>query len=164
MPTAPRNPAAPITTLRLLFANFCGAIVLISVIVVVLGESGRDDPPVAWSVAIVVAVGVVAVAASRRLARRLDGSTDESLVTSYRTRFFVRMACSEAAALAGFAVNLTLGPWWVYFVGLPFTVVGFALAAPTAGNIERDQAALRAEGCHRPLGRLLGVRDAGLVS
>jgi F0F1-type ATP synthase membrane subunit c/vacuolar-type H+-ATPase subunit K len=140
--------------LRQLFISFVMAIGLISVVVVVLGDLAEGDPDVTLSCALVVGVGLVSLLLGSVVKSRLDGSSDEALASSYRTRFFLRLAFAEAAALGAFVVGISLGPWWVFFVGLPFTAAGFARLAPTAGHLEADQRRLAGEGCHRPL---LGV-------
>ena len=50
-------------------------------------------------------------------------------------------------ALVGLLGALKFGPWWLYFVALAFTAIGFARAAPTDAAIARDQARLDAAGC-----------------
>ena len=42
---------------------------------------------------------------------------------------------------------MVLGPWWVYFFGLPFAAVGLALAAPTRATVRREQDLLSLAGC-----------------
>lgn len=158
-----RNSAAgetPLAQLRKVFVSFCGAIVLISVIVIILGDLVEEDEPVRLSVVIVVGVGLASLIAPRLFGPRLDCSADASLVTSYRTRFFLRLAISEVAALAAFGVAIRLGPWWVYFVGVVFTIVGFSRLAPTQRNLEGDQNDLRANGCHRSLMQALNSASA----
>lgn len=146
-----------VSTLRLLLIAFTGGIVALSVVTVIVARDVAADGPAAVAVAVVVAAGLASLALRRVVANRLDGTSDAALMDSYRTRFLMRLALGEAPALIGFAVALALGPWWVFFAALPFTALSFALAAPTVGNVARDQAALRAEGCHRPLGQLLGL-------
>lgn len=157
LPVSAAPPAPVLPVLRMLLVAFAGAVVAVTIVVPIIGRDGDADGPAGVAVGIIVAAGLASIAGRRFVASRLDGTSDESLVTSYRTRFFLRLAMGEMPALVGFAVALAIGPWWTYFVALPFTALGFALAAPTPASIERDQAALRAEGCHRPLGRLLGM-------
>jgi hypothetical protein len=158
-----RNAAAGETELGLLrnvFVSFCVAIVLISVVVIILGDLVEEDEPVGLSVVIVAGVGLASLIAGRRFRQRLDCSADAALVTSYRTRFFLRLAISEVVALVAFVVAISLGPWWVYFIGVPFTIVGFARLAPTQRNLEGDQNDLRANGCHRSLIQALNSASA----
>jgi F0F1-type ATP synthase membrane subunit c/vacuolar-type H+-ATPase subunit K len=144
-----------LAVLRRLFVSFCLALALVAVVVIVLRDGGDEDAPVGLSVATVVAVGIASLISGRSIGRRLDGSSDAALVASYRSRFFLRLAFAESAALAAFVIAISIGPWWAYFVGLAFTVVGFARLAPTGRNLERDDNDLRAHGCHRSIGRLL---------
>lgn len=153
-----------LAVLRNLFVSFCVAIVLISVTVIILGDLVEEDEPVGLSVVIVAGVGLASLIAGRSFRRHLDGSADAALVTSYRNRFFLRLAVSEAAALAAFVVAISLGPWWVYFIGVLFTIVGFAHLAPTQRNLERDQNDLRAKGCHRSLMQALNSASAATPS
>jgi hypothetical protein len=47
------------------------------------------------------------------------------------------------------------GSLWIYLVGLPFALVGFAIIGPTRTNIERRQQALRALSSPLSLGQAL---------
>jgi hypothetical protein len=148
--------------LRGVFLSVCAAIVLVGVVVVVLdatGGIGGDLPggPVALAVAV---AGALLLAASARR-RPLDGSSDEALASSYRTRFFLRMAFAESAALLGFVGFVLTGNPAVYVVGAASTVVGFALLAPTAGNLARDQEELRRAGNPRSLVQALRAAPPG---
>jgi hypothetical protein len=137
--------------MRSLFLTFCAGIVLIGVVVVILGDltDGHERPGV--SIPIVVVVGVLLLVAQRLLPTKLDCTSDLTLVGTYRTRFFLRIALSESAALVAFALDIALGPWWVYFVGLAFALAGFAMMAPTRAHLASDQDSLSLGGCQRSL-------------
>jgi F0F1-type ATP synthase membrane subunit c/vacuolar-type H+-ATPase subunit K len=146
---------APIVALRHVFLSFTLALGLVSVVVVLLGDMVDGDEPVELSIGVVTVVGLASLIAGRRIRRSLDCTSDASLVTSYRSRFFLRLALAEAVTMLAFVLGIAVGPWWVYFVGLAFTAIGFARLAPTRRNLERDDAELAAHGCHRSIARLL---------
>jgi F0F1-type ATP synthase membrane subunit c/vacuolar-type H+-ATPase subunit K len=101
-----------LAVLRRLFVSFCLALALVAVVVIVLRDGGDEDAPVGLSVATVVAVGIASLISGRSIGRRLDGSSDAALVASYRSRFFLRLAFAESAALAAFVIAISIGPWW----------------------------------------------------
>ncbi len=144
----------PLAGLRSIFVAFSVALLLVGVVVVILwgasdlGEDGLS--PTAVGVA-VGAIGVATLAAPKVADRPLDCADDQSLVRSYTTRFFLRVAFGESAALVGFVGFILCGNPLVYFVGLALTAVGFWQAAPTARNLAEDQERLRAAGCGRSL-------------
>lgn len=137
--------------LRSLFMTFCGALVLIASVVVLLGDLTDGQARPAVSIPVVIAFGAAALIAQRVTPSELDCTTDATLAATYRTRFFLRIAFSESAALVGFAIEISLGPWWVYFVGLGFALVGFWMLAPTRANLAHDQDRLSLGGCRRSL-------------
>lgn len=147
--------ASALATLRQLFVSFCLALVLITALVIILGDTTNADARTEISVGVATLAGVASLILGRRIDRTLDCTSDASLVTSYRTRFFLRLAIAEAVTLLAFALGIAVGPSWAYFVGLAFTTIGFAQIAPTRRNLERDETELRARGCHRSISRLL---------
>lgn len=147
---------APLAQLRTMLVVFTIGLLGCGVVTLVIAPADDGEglaAPVAAGV--VVAVGVVGWLLTPLLGPRLDCSTAETLVTTYRTRFFLRMAIAEAAALTGFAVALVAYQPWPYFLGLAFTLVGFLRAAPTERNLARDQDALAVAGCAHPLAATL---------
>lgn len=144
--------------LRLLFTSFVTTLVLIGLVVLFIGGSvatgsGGPSPPLV--AAGVVAFGLVSVVAPRLIERPLDCSSEVALLTGYRTRFFLRIAFAEAAALVGFVGVFLSGEAWMYPLGALFTAVGFIRVAPTSRNLERDQEALNLAGCGLSLTTLL---------
>lgn len=133
---------APVVQLRQLFISFAIGLALVTVVVVVLGDQVDGTEPLALSAGIVTVSGILSLLAPSIVRSRLDGSSTDSLVASYRTRFFLRIAFAESAALAAFAIALALGPWWVYFIGLACSIVGFVRLAPTRAHIEAEERAL----------------------
>ena len=141
----------PLLELRLVLLTFVAAIFSIGVVAFFLGNMSEGAESTGLSVAIVVAVGCTSLLAQRVVPRPLDCTSLESLASSYRTRFFLRLAISEAAALAGFCLDVALGPWWVYFVGAGFALIGFSQLAPTVRHLIQDQDSLSLNGCPRSL-------------
>jgi F0F1-type ATP synthase membrane subunit c/vacuolar-type H+-ATPase subunit K len=78
--------------------------------------------------------------------RPLSGTTPQALLGSYNTRFWVGMAFAESAALIGFIVVFVTKRMWPYLAGLAVSLAGFAMIAPTARSIGRDEGRLRAAG------------------
>jgi hypothetical protein len=160
MRRAGRSGRDPLLDLRFVFLTFVAAIFSIGVVAFFLGNmSGRPDRT-GLSVAIVVAVGCTSLLAQRVVPRPLDCTSLESLASSYRTRFFLRIAISDAAALVAFCVDIALGPWWVYFVGAGFALIGFSQLAPTAGHLTLDQDSLSLKGCTLSLVDALRMQPA----
>jgi hypothetical protein len=123
-------------------------VVLIGVVVLILGDLNPDQPDrPALAVSIVVGVGVICLALQRIVPGPLDCSTPATLAATYRTRFFLRIAFAEACSLVAFALYISIGPGWVYAVGLAFTLFGFTVAAPTGARLRADQDALSLSGC-----------------
>jgi hypothetical protein len=83
--------------------------------------------------------------------RPLVCTDDVALAGSYRTRFFVRVAFAETAALFGFVGFFIASVWWVYPAGAAITLIGFARAAPTRAKLRRDQERLNEQSCFRSL-------------
>ena len=139
--------------LRALFTAFALALVLIGFVVAFLAAgSSQRNAMSAPAVAVAVAVfGVASLFVPRILERPLDCSTPAALVTSYRTRFFLRLAFADSAALVGFVGFLLTDEWWLYPLGGCFSLLGFMGLAPTRRNLERDQEALNLSGCGHAL-------------
>jgi hypothetical protein len=149
--------ASALQLLRQVFVSFVMALVLIGVVTAVIasGPSESDGPSASVVAAAVAALGVISLIVPRLFERPLDCTTDAALVTGYRTRFFLRIAIAEAAALLGFVGALVAGEAWIYALGAAFTAVGFARLAPSRRNLDREQEALNLQGCGRSLLSLL---------
>ena len=147
----------PLVLLRKVFIVFCVSIAGVTVVVLVLGDVSEGREPVAVSVGVVGGYGIVSLFAPRLINRPLDCSSGPALVVSYRTRFFLGAAVANAAAMVGLVISTSLGPWWVYFVGAGFTVIGLARIAPSRGHLEADELELRSAGCSLSLIRSLRV-------
>lgn len=136
--------------LRRIFASFSQAIVLIGVVVIVLyltdslGEASIDLVPAAAGL---VLVSALLLTLARVIPQPLDCSDPSTLAGYYRTRFFIRIACSEAPALLGFVAFILTNQPLLYVLGAAATMIGFMHAAPTTRNIDLDQEELSSRGC-----------------
>ena len=139
-----------IAALRRIWAAFCVSMVLIGVIVLILQSEGglKRTGVSAQLVGVgVTLIGVLSLVGGRVWVRQLDGSDLESVIQSYRSRFFAQVAWAEAPALLAFGGFLLLGGEpWVYLIGLTASLAGFAPAAPTPASLRRDQEQLDASG------------------
>ena len=138
--------------LRQVFLSFCLAIVLFGV---VLAFQYADAQPMS-DPSTGIAAGLLVVAASGILIeplveRPLPCTDDRGLAGSYRARFFLRMAFAESAALFGFVGFFLTYAWWPYPIGAMMAALGFARAAPSRRNLERDQDDLVDRQCARSL-------------
>ena len=151
-----RSGTNSLATTRVFFTSFSTMLVGITVLLfVVAGSVEVEEPRSTLSTSVVVVYGVVSLIAGRRVKRRLDCTSSSALATSYVQRFFLRLAFAESSALIGFTIAIGLGPTSVYFIGLAFAVLGFALLAPTRRNLAADQRNLTGDGCQRSLTRAL---------
>ena len=141
--------------LRQLWLTFLSAIILFGVVVVFVVPGATERPAAPWAVAIVIG-GLVSLAATWAIGRRrLQCQGESELATSYRTRFFLRMAVSESVALFAFVACFLAGHWWLYWIGAAFTLVGFWWNAPTRAHLLADQEELALAGCGQSLMRAL---------
>jgi hypothetical protein len=142
--------------------SFTVAILALGVVGLLTG--GASTQPVGVWIAFLAVVSVVCLLASEVFGRRpLDCSDLAALAASYRSRFFLRTAFSEAIALFAFVATLIVGQWWIYWLFVPFTLFGFGQNAPTTGRVRAEQERLRLQGAsyrssepyaaHPPCGR-----------
>lgn len=149
--------------LRKLYLSFVSAAVLLGVVVYVLDRSsglGGNGVPAGAALAVVLAADIAAVLGAR-FGKPLSCEADEALANSYTTRLFLRIAFVETAALVGFVAFVVTGAPALYVLGLAGSLVGFALAAPSAGRLAAEQEALHRAGCNRSLVAALRAREAG---
>jgi hypothetical protein len=150
--------------LRQVFTSLAIALVLIGFIAVTVGADIDDEssgPSLTVVAAVVGAYGLFSLVVPRLLDRPLDCSSEGALVTGYRTRFFLRIAFADAAALGGFVGTFIAHEAWVYPLGAFFAAIGFVRLAPSNRNLELEQLALNQRGCGLSLrGLLLAARPA----
>ena len=146
--------------LRRLTIIFAVAIAMIGKVVWTLGELAETPGSTFRSVAVVVAVGCNSLAIQQFFRPGLDGTSMQTLVVSYRTRYFLRLAFSETVALIAFVVYIAWGPQWVYPIGAAFTFLGFWRLAPTKRHLQQDQDRLSLSGCQLSLTEALRSEPA----
>jgi F0F1-type ATP synthase membrane subunit c/vacuolar-type H+-ATPase subunit K len=143
--------------LRQAFVAFSTQIVLFGVVMLAVPTKG--DAVVPW-LPILVGLMIVSFGAGRIAEKPLDCDTDATLASSYRSRFFVRIALAEGIALFAFVASFQGAPMWIYYVGGAVTLVRlWTHAAPTRAALARDQQALNAAGCPRSL--VAALRGSG---
>jgi hypothetical protein len=136
-----------LVVLRGAFLSFAFALVMFGVVLVLIGNLGEAliDPTAAAGG--VLAYGLVTYVVAGRIKARLPCGSIGELVGAYRTRFFLRIAFADAAALIGFVLTFQSGSLLPYAAGLIPAALGFIRVAPTRGNLQREQDAMRADGC-----------------
>jgi len=142
--------------LRQVFLTFTLALAMFGVVLAVLYPSSKPprDPATALVIGLLV-LGVVGLVLGMRIEKPLDCTDDLRLATTYRQRFFLRIAFAEAAALYGFVGYFLISAWWPYPVGVATAAIGFTRAAPTSRHLARDQELLNERQCHRVLVRAI---------
>ena len=143
--------ANALVLLRQVFMSFCLAIVMFGVVLAFLWPSQSKEAASPGLAIGLLVLGAIAGIAGRQIEKPLLCADDGSLVVSYRTRFFLRIAFAESAALFGFVGFFIASVWWVYPAGAAIAFVGFARAAPTRTRLRRDQERLNEQGCFRSL-------------
>ena len=127
---------APVMDLPQLRA-LAGAIALTLIVLVILAAvlgSGDESPLVGTVlIAAIGAVSIGAIAWTRQLPVRPGDAA------AYGKAAAVKLAVAEAPGLIGFALAISLGPWWLAVVGAGFSFVGFALAWPSEADRERHE-------------------------
>lgn len=144
-----RGELDPLLALRTTFVMFVTMLVTVGVVVVLLaafGGLGASVEPTGALVGGVAVVGVLCLLAATRFGA-LDCTNEEALGNTYRTRFFLRVAFADTSAVVGFLGFVLTGRPFVYVVGAAFTALAFAVVAPTARNLAREQQRLVASGC-----------------
>jgi hypothetical protein len=134
-----------LSTLRTLLWSFVAMPVVLLLVAFLVAGDGGDTSTAVVAVAL-VGWSLLTQVLGRVLPPPLAGEDAAELASSYRTRFFVRLAIFESAALLGFVAAIVTGNPWVHVIGLVSTEAGFAAAAPTDTNLARDQEALRGRG------------------
>lgn len=150
-----------LATIRVLFTTFTTAVALIGLVVYLIGNTDdrrpagepSDGPVLSGTTAIVLVlvVGVVAHGLYTLISRPLACAEPGAIAAQYRARFFLRLACSELAALGGFIAFLLSKNAMSYVVGAAIAYLGFARLAPTARHLRADDDQLRAIGCPHSL-------------
>jgi hypothetical protein len=145
-----------------LLIGLASALVFIGIIVgsyVAQAQHTKNGHPLHLSpyliAVLLVVLGVAGLAAARFTERPLNGSSDATLLASYRARFFLWIGVGEAPAFLGLAAAVATGYFWLYLVGCVFAVVAYVRIAPTVRHLARDQDQLDRSGTHRSLSSAL---------
>jgi len=135
-----------------MFIQYCVMLVVIGAALIALDTtSARPATDVAPWAAIVVVVGIVGLVGPRMIHPRLECSSDANLASTYRTRFFLRIAFGNVPALVAFVASIATGELLLYILGCAFAVVAFVYDAPSRRNLAADQRDLVHAGCDRSL-------------
>jgi len=142
--------------IRLTFISFVSAVCLFQVVLAfLLSESQQPVGGPIWLFVVLIVIGGLSAVLLPRFEKPLDCTSDLTLVASYRTRYFTRVAATESSALVAFVGAITTREWWIYPLGLLVSLRGFARFAPTSRHLARDQAFLSDQGCRRLLVKAL---------
>jgi F0F1-type ATP synthase membrane subunit c/vacuolar-type H+-ATPase subunit K len=133
------------------FTTFCISLALFGVVLAFLYPSAPPTDPPTVLVGGLLLWGAIGVLLTPRIEKPLNCTDDSTLASSYRTRFFLRIAFAQAAALFGFVGFFLTYEWWTYPVGVAIAAVGFYRAAPTREHLRQDQERLAGTSCFRPL-------------
>jgi hypothetical protein len=147
--------------LRQVFVAFSVSLVLFQLALFGIGTTPGADENVQLAIGVLAIGGLQVLVATPMLNRyvALDCTDEGTLAGSYYTRFFARIALSQAAALFGFVGFFIANVWWVYPASLVWTAIGYARLAPTKANLEEDQRELTQRGC--ALSLVGSLRGAG---
>ena len=120
-----------------LLRTLAGGILSTAVVLVVLaGVIGSGDGSVVLGPLVVATIGLFSIGAIAWIRQLPVRPGDE---VAYGKAAVVKLAVAEAAGLIGFALAISIGPWWVAVVGAGFSFVGFALAWPSEADRERHE-------------------------
>jgi hypothetical protein len=131
--------------LRTIYLGLVGSLILWPVAFRFIGPwDGGDEGWMPW---VVVPIGIFSLVWITRLrARPLLTTSLETLAGSYRALFFLGVGFAEVPLLCAIVVMLLRGSFWICLVGLPFSLVGMGMVAPSQSDIERRQREITASG------------------
>jgi hypothetical protein len=113
-------------------------------------------------VAVGALVGVASIAGVLwARSRPIPCDNPSQMVVWYRTNFYIGVAYANFAGLMGFVGTFIVDQFWPYLAGLAVSAVGFALIAPSNGNIRRREVQMAAEGCAHSLSEALRTPSGG---
>lgn len=87
-------------------------------------------------VVVVAVIGILVLVAIGWVRQRPIRPNDEA--TYFRTSL-IKLSLAESIGLIGFALSVTLGPWWLAAVGVAFSLVGLTLSLPSNADRERHE-------------------------
>jgi len=142
-------------TLRQLWFSFATSGVLYGVVIAFMELRSAKKSATPWVVALSIATALCLVVEGAFGRRSLDCRDLGKLLASYRTRFFARTASAQAIALFAFAATMVVAQKWIYWLFLPFSLLGSVRNAPTGRHLRQDQENLRAAGCQLSIVEML---------
>ncbi|NNL98329.1 MAG: hypothetical protein HKO63_09010 [Acidimicrobiia bacterium] len=119
--------------LRMLALAWIPLVVVLVVVAAVIDASGGW--PVLGS-ALTSLIGLVALTGIGWLRQRPIAPGDD---TTYATTVLIKLALMGAAGLVGFALAISVGPWWLSVVGAALSLAGLRLAWPSPADQERHE-------------------------
>jgi hypothetical protein len=155
-----------VTAFWFLLVGLAGSVVFIGVALAVATERGSlrkahwAHASSQWVALAIFVLGIGCLGMARLFGRRLDASSDASLLSSYRRRFFVWVGLGEIPLFTSVAAVAVTGRYWHYLIGAAFAGVGFIRVAPTGGHVSRDQDQLLRNGHSRSLVAALATMPA----
>jgi hypothetical protein len=144
-----------LAALRVIWLAFSGALLLFGIAVIQTVPEGTGSSTGGWLLGLALAVVASFGGQSGFGGRPLSCDDAASLVRSFQTRFFITTAFAEAPCLLAFVATFVTGQWWIYWVVLPFGLLGFWRNAPTSTHLQTEQERLRDRGCNLSLIRAL---------
>ncbi len=140
-----RRPADGLTAIRFLFAALLEAGILVAFVSWFIFEEWGS--PSDSTVLIALPTGFLSVVGALIARNRsLDAETEEALVRSFRTNFFVGFVLCEFPYLGTFVLSFVSDTRLPVFVGLPFYVVAMTLVAPGRTYLRKTQQDIMASG------------------
>ena len=122
-----------LTVLRSLASAVVATLIGLVVLAAVIGSA--DGSPVVGSL-IVSVLGLVSIGAIAWI-RQFPVRPGDA--TTYGKAAVVKLAVAEAAGLVGFALAVSLGPWWLALIGAGFSLAAIALVWPSESDRERHE-------------------------
>ena len=109
--------------------------VLAALIAIAVLIDGGDEWPVLGTVLVSVA-GLASLLGTGWLRQRPIAPGDAG---TYGTTVLIKLALMEIVGLIGFALAVSVGPWWLSLLGAGFSLAGLSLAWPSASDQERHE-------------------------
>jgi hypothetical protein len=131
--------------LRSIYLGVAGQVTLFPVAMSFLDhDKGETSAEIPWAV---VPIGIVTLACITRLRRRpLRTTTPAELAGSYRGLFFLGIGFAAIPVLCAVGLSFFSTSFWTCLIGLPFSIVGMWLVAPSRSDIKRRQRDITAAG------------------
>ena len=141
----------------LFFANGTSWLIGIPIVFLAPIEAEGSELAVAVALAATTVVGTLVVllvpVVSERARLRVDSAG--ALVRSYFVRYLLRIGFVDLPVCVGGSAWVLTGEAFVYLVGVPFTLLALARAAPTRPRVAIDQQEVDAQGSSLSLAELL---------